>query len=760
MAVSRAALGRLQGLEKQLKNEDYVFSGETVQHLEDTIAAIKKLEEIRRHTLERLEEETIENSNLRVRMQNFPGVIIAEMTALVTAARESSAAQIDQLQSALKSIAHEIALLDEKQALCEKQNAALCEEQERLRTQYEGSVDLLNERMAKKVNTNVLLNDTYDKTRETEREIIRAKAALKELKEKIEKMNKLGKEKEDCDRKEREMKKILDTQEAKTSEKKDEFETLNIKLLNIEHLITLNSTAIFNEEALIAKQKETSKQLEKNLELKKMNMLELLKKKDQLDSELLILKSKIAQEKEDLNKELEKITEDLHNVECLNKKLKLENKGARQKYQQLEEEEQRWAVKRDRTVAKLGKLSVLLDENLELLTNRMVEEKSLEEEIEYLEDNLLKMKESYEKELKSLEEDLKSESVMRAMLQWKILHLTKQRNLFLSVEEKRNKEVNERIEAGKKQHAELILEIEDLEKELLQSENQVKALSEEVNKRETDYRNYKEDFTNKIKCLENDFKTATENLHQKEQELNISRLTLEETQRELEQKHTKYEELRKSFLKRKDEEMKAKRAIEQSIKTTGKLKEEMLELRNQLRIKRDTALGQLKNHTESMKWLERDIYEINRKLDIVNNENCRLKLCNAQIKEDIFAMNFEAENHKSATAKILNDLAVLHDLLLKGWSEDNSIQKEFLENEREILKAVTALITKIQQREKKISDINSRLQNKLEGLDSLFEKTSRVAHCKIHQTYSFPFLLFLFFKPIGLLLNMFILAAC
>nr|XP_025970706.1 coiled-coil domain-containing protein 175-like [Dromaius novaehollandiae] len=713
----------------KLKNEDYVFSGETVQHLEDTIAAIKKLEEIRRHTLERLEEESIENSNLRVRTQNFPGVIIAEMTALVTAARESSAAQIDQLQSALKSVAHEIVLLDEKQALCEKQNAALCEEQERLRTQYEASVDLLNERMARKVNTNVLLNDTCDKTRDTEREVIRAKAALEELKEKIaEKVNKLGKEKEDCDRKEREMKKILDTQEAKTSEKKDEFETLNMKLLNTEHLITLNTTAIFNEEALIAKQKETSKQLEKNLELKKTNMLELSKKKDQLDSELLILKSKIAQEKEDLNKELEKITEELHNVECLNKKLKLENEGARRKYHQLEEEQQRWAVKKDKTVAKFGKLSVLLDENLELLTNRMMEEKNLEKEIENLEDNLLRMEESYEKELKSLEEDLKSESEMRAMLQWKILHLTKQRNLFLSVEEKRNKEVNERIEAGKKRHAELLLEVEDLEKELLQSENQVKALSEEVNKRETNYRNYKENFTNKIKCLENDFKTATENLHQKEQELNISRLTLEETQKELEEKHTKYEELRKSVLKKKHEETKTKRAIEQSVKTTGKLKEDMLELRKELRIKRDTTLGQLKNHTESMKWLERDIYEINRKLDIVNTENCRLKSCNAQIKEDIFAMNFEAENHKSATAKILNDLAELHDLLLKGWSEDSSIQKEFLENEREILKAVTALITKIQQREKKISDINSRLQNKLEGLDSLVEKTSRVTH--------------------------------
>ncbi|KGL77513.1 Coiled-coil domain-containing protein 175, partial [Tinamus guttatus] len=155
---------------------------------------------IRRHTLERLEEETIENSKLRVRTQTFPGVIMAEMTALVTAAREASAAQIDQLQSALKHVAHEIASLDEKQNLSEKQNAALCEEQARLRLQYEERVDLLNERMARKVNTNVLLNDTCEKTRDTEREIIRAKAALKELKEKVaEKMNKLRKEKEDCE---------------------------------------------------------------------------------------------------------------------------------------------------------------------------------------------------------------------------------------------------------------------------------------------------------------------------------------------------------------------------------------------------------------------------------------------------------------------------------------------------------------------------------------------------------------------------------
>lgn len=43
-------------------------------------------------------------------------------------------------------------------------------------------------------------------------------------------------------------------------------------------------------------------------------------------------------------------------------------------------------------------------------------------------------------------------------------------------------------------------------------------------------------------------------------------------------------------------------------------------------IKRDAAVSQLKHQTETMKLLERDIYEINRKLDIVNTENCRFKL--------------------------------------------------------------------------------------------------------------------------------------
>ncbi|KAM9556762.1 coiled-coil domain-containing protein 175 [Guaruba guarouba] len=96
------------------------------------------------------------------------------------------------------------------------------------------------------------------------------------------------------------------------------------------------------------------------------------------------------------------------------------------------------------------------------------------------------------------------------------------------------------------------------------------------------------------------------------------------------------------------------------------------------------------------------------------------------MKEDIFAVNSEAEKHKSAIGKILKDIAVLHDHLQKGWSEESFTQKEFLEDEQELLNTVTALTTEIQQRDEKIGDINSRLQNKLEGLDSLLVQKSKL----------------------------------
>lgn len=51
-------------------------------------------------------------------------------------------------------------------------------------------------------------------------------------------------------------------------------------------------------------------------------------------------------------------------------------------------------------------------------------------------------------------------------------------------------------------HFAFCYEIEDVEKEIFQTETKIKALTEEASKRENYYKNYNEDFANKIKRLE------------------------------------------------------------------------------------------------------------------------------------------------------------------------------------------------------------------------------------------------------------------
>nr|XP_042701112.1 interaptin isoform X2 [Chrysemys picta bellii]XP_042701113.1 interaptin isoform X2 [Chrysemys picta bellii] len=647
------------------------------------------------------------------------------LEALVGAARESSTAKITQLQTALKNISSEIESLNQKQILCETQNAALCKDQEWLWVQHEEAVDLLNQQMAQKANTNILLNEFCNKKRDAEQEIINLMNAIKEVKDVLAKEIQIfNDEIEMWARKNAEMKTKLDLQKEKTSGKKDEFEKLSIKLLAVQSEIAQNTAIIFNEKVQIARLKETNEQLIMELKLKMMEKLELCERKHSLDSDLLLLQSKIAQERENLNIDIAKAKEELRTAEGLNRKLKHENKFISSQYRILLAEEEHLHAKRDEAATDLERLSSWLDERLEVLSKRVVEEQNLEDEVERLEDIFQNAKDAYARELENLEQCLKRESEMRALLQWKQLHLAKKKEALWITEERFMNEMNVRLETGKKRHAELIAENEYFQKEILQAEEQFKHLSDDVNKREAECEKYENSLIEDIQWLEDDVQAKTEDIYQKEQQLILSIPLIEERRKELEEKHEKYEDLKKIVSELKDDETRLTKSIDRSVKMIGKLKKIMAELKNELRIKRDLAFDQLKDHTEVLKLLERDIYEVDRKLDIVKTENCRLKLCTAQMKADILTMSHEAENHKSTTIKILSDLTVLHQLFLKGWSEDSSIQKEFVENEKEILAAIADLVMKLHQRERKIDCINKGLQNNFDGLDSLLESKS------------------------------------
>ncbi|KFP06453.1 hypothetical protein N300_01622, partial [Calypte anna] len=209
--------------------------------------------------------------------------------------------------------------------------------------------------------------------------------------------------------------------------------------------------------------------------------------------ELLLSQSEVVQEKEDFTKELGKAEEDLHAAECLNKTLKLENKELQQKYVEVLEEEEQWARNRNKVLAKsffkfviLGLKLFLLHSEIMFLTKYLIwfffsgRRKDfsvlLDAKIQAKE-KALKVKENLEKEIEKLEERLE------VMLLWKVLYSAQQRKSFLSEVENINRKVNERIEADKQKHADLLLKIEDLKKEIIESENQIRDLTEEATKK-------------------------------------------------------------------------------------------------------------------------------------------------------------------------------------------------------------------------------------------------------------------------------------
>ncbi|XP_048341819.1 myosin-11-like [Sphaerodactylus townsendi] len=169
-AAATAALEHLQGVEKQLQNEGLVFDMGTVQHLEEAIQAIKKLEGERKRILELLEEETIKNCNLRVKIKGMPQIVMEEFEALVAAARRAQVLKITEIEASAQEVESVVERTHSKQNFSEQHNLALSEEQKEFGDKQEKTVDILNQQLATKNSFYIQVNELLNMERDEEEE--------------------------------------------------------------------------------------------------------------------------------------------------------------------------------------------------------------------------------------------------------------------------------------------------------------------------------------------------------------------------------------------------------------------------------------------------------------------------------------------------------------------------------------------------------------------------------------------------------------
>ncbi|KAM6171869.1 coiled-coil domain-containing protein 175 [Erethizon dorsatum] len=170
-SVAAAALEQLFVVGQSLQSDYFKCSEEARIFLKDVAFAVKKLEEMRKTTIDRLEIETMELSRFYFLLQTLPDRMNRELEECIRDARRLNICEINQMQARINAKDDEITSLKKTIIALEEANKALGNKQEELAKQHAKFVLLLNQTMEEKAKTTIYINKTCTRIN-TEREDI------------------------------------------------------------------------------------------------------------------------------------------------------------------------------------------------------------------------------------------------------------------------------------------------------------------------------------------------------------------------------------------------------------------------------------------------------------------------------------------------------------------------------------------------------------------------------------------------------------
>ncbi|XP_034289396.1 coiled-coil domain-containing protein 175-like isoform X1 [Pantherophis guttatus] len=720
-----AALKHLQGVEKQIQNERLLFNKETVQHLEDAVKAIKKLEKERKDTIELLEEETIKNCNLRIKVKSFPAIVMKEFEELVAAAHRFHLKKLREVEASMNETVAAVQEVYTKQMFSEEQNETLCKEQDQRWEKYNEIVELVNQQMAARHSMNIKINELRNMTKKEEDETALEEIAIEDLKQVMAREALQFKEnKASLELQIEELQKKLQMRKNEVAEKKKEYEELLKILCRLQKKVSHHNQIVTDLKKELQEMLKTIKNLIQEYEREKAEKEELIKKTLCLQDNLVSLDTDFDEERENLLQQLEEINRKLQELQEVYQKVKEENDTLNMQYQMLTSEEDHFRSERDKLAAEFEKLSNWLTEKLDYVAKRVIETRNTQEELDGLQDIYDTAHAGYARELAILEASLKKESDKSKQFQIELEKITAMYQNLVEASEKFLCESKQSLEALKKSYNKLKKENEHLNKEIKKCTERLNHLTSKLQKRETHYKKHDAHLTKEIGKLEEDFNSKTKRMEEMEEKLEKNVPLAEELRKELEELSTNYAKQKEMYNDLRDEESKLKIGMEQSLREIQRLERQKVTAKTELKRNRDTAFEQLTSLTYSIKFIERDNYEIDRMLFILNGENDRLRAGIAYLKEDIATIDGEAKFYQLERQQIQQCTKVLYELFVKKWTKDEYLQKIFFKYQHEVLIILEEYVRRNAKRNCKVDYVHEGLQLNYEEMDSLLKSKS------------------------------------
>ncbi|XP_053330771.1 myosin-6-like [Spea bombifrons] len=715
-------LEHVSEIETQLRHENSGICGEVSRHLGAVADAVKELEHVRRATRDLLEMETIETSKLRYKASRLPTIITAEIEAAVSRARSACRSEMLELQSDLQNIATNLEHTARRQTELEELNASLRLHEKTSRDEYQQNVDLLNRQMAEKADKTIAVNETHGRRKDALEAAIELEARMKDLAEDL-----VSERQQFTEEKRKLMEQI-----KQTKEKTEEQEKRNIES---KKCLSRTKSVFYDTEQKLNRVKEdivcvkdsvlmleaSHGRLTDKLDTQRNSFVELSGKKNNLELEMANVKADFLKESSSLNERISQLDEEMASAQNAYQTLIETNKQYWEEYQAAKKEEEKEHARKKDTATQLEISRADLNDKMEIYGKLKTELKDMERKSAKLTEISRNNIENLVRQAEELKANLETEKQKRIEIQIKNQDLLKEVELWKLTEETFMSETKQRIESGQKLQDSLLAEDGLLQREIKQWDEQIYILREENVKKNEECSSLEESLSKELEKLQEELGVLDGTLQAEREKLAVKIPVLTEAEEANDKEQQKYEDLKKEagLLKsiKKSLEVSINK-IKKDIETYSSIKESK---KSSLKDLRKSSFEKLQKELETITTTEKDIYEVNRKLELVIMENCRLKLRNTQLKEDIDKATEGAKKHKAAEKRMRGELAALVESIEEGWENDAFVSNDFCERDEEILDAIVELIKKLTLREEKIGHLNRNLQAQFMGLASLLE---------------------------------------
>ncbi|XP_078089944.1 uncharacterized protein ccdc175 [Mustelus asterias] len=581
--------------------------------------------------------------------------------------------------------------------------------------------------MGKRTSDQITLNETYDNIRDTQRKIVLATRDIADLKEEVNKEHTMFEaEKEILTTKFTEIYLLVQNQISVNFEQKSKVDGLNAKLKKLNE--SLSTQKEINE--LLEAQNSSLKREEDNLQTKfneESKIAEdLMARKQSILNELRILIENLRRKAEDLHTQILQGEKDTTDVKELNQGLLRKSESRHEALMKAKEYE--LEVKQN-----FNSLDKRLSTVKELLANIEEEVSQMRRQIQEFEEKIMSVMEKHKDamdfltgELEKYKHKLEKENQLRESIQQKREEISKDIMHIKATTEDYLTRLSMRMMILKKKREKLITEIKRLQKEINIYAEKTVALKRQLAETKATTSNTEHHLTTDIKQLKNEIEGMNKTIKALKEELQEKMSTHQTLESLLAEETAVCDKLQKECEEQKKLKYELDNSIDQLKTKTAVLLSSKPELKALLSAIRTSLYHQVVNTAEQIKSMEADIYEASRRLEHVEIENCKLKLCNFHLVKTVALLNDQEKKQNTAKKQQDAEFQIIYDELLKNWSLDNSIQKEHEECEQSVLNVIDEVMKKTNYRKQKTGSVRDQLKEYLSKLQSFVGTTSSI----------------------------------